>query len=84
MRVKIQDLAAAAELADMVGRVEVIGPDDALLGTFTPALRPGRMFPEFGVSNEEMDRRLNDPKSVWVSGDEVMARLRQLRKNADV
>ena len=54
-------------------------PDGLLLGHFTPAPRPGRMFPEFGVTDEEMDRRLNDPDATWVTGDAVMARLRSLR-----
>ena len=55
------------------------GPDGQLLGRFTPAPRPGMMFPELGVTDEEMDRRLNDPNAKWVTGDEVMARLRSLR-----
>jgi hypothetical protein len=80
MSVTIHDAAAVAVLASTTGvDVEVRGPDGLLLGRFTPAPRPGRMFPEFGVTDEEMDRRLNDPDGKWVTGEEVMARLRSLR-----
>ncbi len=59
--------------------IEILGPDGKLLGRFTPAPRPGMSFPEFGVTDEEMFSRLNDPNAKWVTGDEVMARLRSLR-----
>ena len=79
MSVTIHDAAAVAVLASTTGiDVEVRGPDGQLLGRFTPAPRPGRMLPEFGVTDEEMDRRLNDPEG-WVSAEEVNARLRELR-----
>lgn len=78
--INISDKATAAALAASVGtEIEVRGPDGQLLGRFTPAPRPGMMFPEFGVTDEEMFRRLNDPNAKWVTGDEVMARLRSLR-----
>lgn len=80
MTVTIRDEATATTLGQTVGNeVEVYGPDGRLLGRFTPAPRPGMMFPEFGVTDEEMDRRLNDPDATWVTGEEVMARLRSLR-----
>ncbi len=80
MSVTIHDAAAVAVLASTTGvDVEVRGPDGQLLGRFTPAPRPGMMFPEFGVTDEEMDRRLNDPEG-WVSAEEVNARLRELRR----
>ena len=82
MSVTIHDAATAATLADTTGMdVEVRRPDGLLLGRFTPAPRPGRMFPEFGVTDEEMDRRLNDPDG-WVTAEEVNARLRELRSHA--
>jgi len=80
MSVIIHDEASAATLGTTIGQeVEVYGPDGRLLGRFTPAPRPGMMFPELGVTDEEMDRRVNDPNAKWVTGDEVMARLRSLR-----
>jgi hypothetical protein len=80
MSVTIHDPTTAAALAQAIGaEIELRDPDGRLLGRFTPAPRPGMMFPEFGVTDEEMDRRLNDPSAKWVSGDEVMARLRALR-----
>lgn len=80
MSVTIHDPASVAALASTTGvEVEVRGPDGQLLGRFTPAPRPGMMFPEFGVTDEEMDRRLNDTDG-WVSAEEVNARLRELRR----
>ena len=80
MTVTIHDAAAVAALASTTGiEVEVRGPGGQLLGRFTPAPRPGMSFPELGITDEEMDRRLNDPNAKWVTGEEVMARLRSLR-----
>ncbi|WP_439621770.1 hypothetical protein [Gemmata sp.] len=80
MSVTINDPAAVSTLASVTGvEVEIRGPDGQLLGRFTPAPRPGMSFPELGVTDEEMERRLNDPNAKWVTGDEVMARLRSLR-----
>ena len=80
MSVTIRDQAAANTLGESVGyEVDVFGPDGRLLGRFTPAPRPGMSFPEFGVTDEEMDRRLNDPNAKWFTGEEVIARLRSIR-----
>ena len=76
----IHDAAAVAVLASTIGvEVEVRGPDGQLLGRFTPAPRPGMMFPELGITDDEMDRRLNDPNAKWMTGEEVVARLRSLQ-----
>ncbi|QDU19253.1 hypothetical protein [Urbifossiella limnaea] len=81
MSVTIPDPTSAAILARTTGvEVELRDADGQLLGRFTPAPRPGMMFPELGVTDEEMDRRLNDPNAKWVTGEEVMARLRALRE----
>lgn len=80
MTITVHDQATAAVMAAATGvELEVRGPNGELLGCFTPAPRPGMHFPEFGVTDEEMFRRLNDPNAKWVTGDEVMARLRSLR-----
>lgn len=80
MTITVRDEATAAALAAATGvELEVRGPNGELLGCFTPAPRPGMMFPELGVTDEEMFRRLNDPNAKWVTGEEVMARLRSLR-----
>ena len=80
MTVTIRDEATATVLAETVGSlVEVFGPDGRLLGRFTPAPRPGMMFPEFGMTDEEIERHDNDPNARWVTADEVAARLRSLR-----
>ena len=80
MAVTIRDEGSVAVLAAATGiEVEVRSPDGLLLGYFTPAPRPGMSFPELGVTDEEMDRLIADPNSVWVSGEQVMARLNSLR-----
>ena len=80
MSVTLPDVASAAVLAQTVGpEVEVFGPDGRLLGRFTPAPRPGMMFPEFGLTDEEIDRQDNDPNVKWVTAAEVEARLRELK-----
>jgi hypothetical protein len=80
MSVTITDAATLAALAAAKGPdLEVRGPDGQLLGRFTPAPRPGMMFPELGMTDEELDRIENDPNGKWVTADEVMARLRSLR-----
>jgi len=79
MSVTIPDAASAAVLAQTVGaEVEVFAPDGRLIGRFTPAPRPGMMFPELGMTDEELDRQENDPQAKWVTAEEVMARLRSL------
>ena len=83
MSVTLPDVASAAVLAQTVGpEVEVFGPDGRLLGRFTPAPRPGMMFPELGMTDEELERLENAPNAKWHTPDEVMARLRSLRKDA--
>lgn len=55
----------------------VYGPDGILLGQFQPTV-PGMSFPELGIPDEELDRRINDPNTKWVTGEDVMARLRAI------
>lgn len=85
MSVIIRDAHTVEALAQAVGaEIELRGPDGQLLGRFTPAPRPGMMFPEFGRSDEEIDQILNDPNTRWVSGEEVEARLRSLKGDSNV
>lgn len=85
MSLTITDPAILATLSTAVGLdLEIRGPYGQLLGRFTPAPRPGMHFPELGITDEEMDRRLNDPNAKWVSSVEVMARLNSLRDNRNV
>ena len=80
MSVTIRDAATVTALAETVGpQVDVYGPDGLLLGRFTPAPRPGMMFPELGMTDAELDGLENDPNAKWFTPDEVSARLRSLR-----
>jgi len=83
MSLTITDPATLAALSVATGpELEIRGPDGQLLGQFVPAPRPGMMFPELGITDDEMYRRLNDPLAKWVTGEEVMARLHSLRDAA--
>ena len=79
MSVTIRDAADAEALGSTVGpEVEVYGPTGQLLGRFTPAPRPGMTYPEFGLTDEELERRANDPDG-WVTAAQVEARLIELK-----
>jgi len=80
MTITVTDPALLATFLSSTGvDLELRSPDGQLVGVFTPAPRPGMSFPELGITDEEMYRRLNDPNAKWVTGDQVMARLRSLR-----
>jgi len=71
MVITVNDPATLATLTTATGvELEIRSPDGQLIGRFTPAPRPGMSFPELGVTDEEMDRRLNDPTG-WVTAEEV-------------
>jgi hypothetical protein len=83
MSVTISDETTALALARTVGpQVEVYGPDGRLLGRFTPAPRPGMMFPELGMTDAELDMLENDPNAKWFTTEDVSARLRSLQGGA--
>ena len=50
------------------------------IGRFVPTLEAELKV--FGLTVEEYNRRGNAPPSEWVSGDEVVAHLRSLRKES--
>ena len=83
MPVTISDSTTDAALRATTMPQDLFGLDGCLLGRFLPAVA-GIRFPELGVTDEEMDRRLAAPDDEWVSGDEVIARLRSLRERGDV
>jgi hypothetical protein len=72
----------AALVAVTEPQLELQGPDGQLLGRYTPEPRPGIMFPELGMTDEELDRLENNPNAKWHTADEVMARLRALQGDA--
>jgi hypothetical protein len=79
MSLTIHNPEDVAQLRTAVGAlIEVHGPDGTLLGKFTPAPRPGMMYPELGVSDAELRRRADDSDG-WVTSEVVEAKLRELR-----
>jgi hypothetical protein len=83
MAVQIHDEKAVAALSAATAPLELRAPDGRLLGQFIPVEPSKKMtYPEFGLTDEEWERRINDPNTRWYTADEVMERLRQLRKDA--
>lgn len=80
MPIIIADRQTATLLQSATRPEEVRTADGGLLGRFIPAPRPGMSFPELGLTDEELERRLNDPNAKWHTAAEVEARLRELRR----
>lgn len=78
MPVKISDPTTAEALGATATPQDLVGPDGRVLGRFLPTV-PGMRFPELGITDAELERRLNAPAADWVSGEQVLARLRSLR-----
>ena len=77
----IRDQQAIDTFAKALQPIEVKAPDGRVLGQFVPVEPSKKMtYPEFGMTDEELERRMNDPNVRWYTADEVMARVRQLRK----
>jgi len=83
MSEQINDQKAVAELAAATSPIELCAPDGRVLGQFVPVEPSKKMsFPEFGLTDEELDRIDNDPNQKWYTAEEVMARLRELTKKS--
>jgi hypothetical protein len=78
MSITILDESTAAALATASSPQDILGPNGVVLGQFIPASLPKVSFPEFGVTDEEIDRQLADPNERWFTPEEVMARLREI------
>jgi hypothetical protein len=77
----IHDRQAVDTLANAKEPIELKAPDGRVLGQFLPVEPSKKMsFPEFGMTDEELERLDNDPNLRWYTADEVMARLRELTK----
>ena len=49
-----------------------------MIGRFVPAPRPEMSCPETGISDEELERQINDPATTWVTPEDVTAHLREI------
>jgi hypothetical protein len=76
--IQINDLPTASNMASASGPEDIHGPEGQLLGRFIPAPKPGMSYPEIGLTDAELMRRLNDPNAEWCTPEEVMARLREI------
>jgi hypothetical protein len=83
MSVLVKDESLIASLSAMSSPSELHTPDGKVLGRFIPSPGKGKMsYPEFGMTDEELDARASRPDAKWYSADEVMARLRELTKDS--
>ena len=73
----ITDAALAARLSASATPQELLGPDGRMLGRYIPAIS-NMTFPETGLTDEELHRRLADPNG-WVTAEQVKAKLDELR-----
>ena len=79
MPIDVTDPAFAAKLAAARETVDVWSPDGELLGEFVP--RSKMKLPELTQADyDEMERRRLDPNEPRYTPEQVMARLRELRK----
>jgi hypothetical protein len=77
----INDPSAVRTFAMAKEPIELKSPDGRVLGQFVPAAPSKSIsFPELGITDEEFERRVNDRAVRWYTPEEVMARLRSLRK----
>jgi hypothetical protein len=78
----ISDQPTVTALTTATGPQDVRGPDGRLLGQFIPAPRAGMTYPELGLTDAELEQRLNDPNAKWHTPEEVMARLREIDRRS--
>jgi hypothetical protein len=77
----IEDRRAIEAFAEATQPIELRAPDGRLLGQFVPVEPSKKMsFPEFGMTDEEIERLDNDPNQEWYTPEQVMERLRELTK----
>jgi hypothetical protein len=75
MSITIADDRLVHDLSRTASPVEIRTQDGRVLGLFTPRAR----LCEPDISDEELDRLLNDPNTKWYTAAEVEAKLRELR-----
>ena len=80
MSITITDESTVVALSVINGPEELRSADGRLLGQFIPNPAAKMTCPEFGMTDEELRSQANNPNAVWYTADEVMERLRQLRK----
>jgi hypothetical protein len=80
MSILINDDATLANFSAASKPEDVLGRDGKLLGRFIPVNQPKMTFPEIGLTDEELDGRLNDSTAPTYTPEQVMARLRELRE----
>jgi hypothetical protein len=78
--IKIEDEKVLATMATAKNPELVQGPDGRFLGRFVPFGDKKVSFPEFGMTDEEIDAIDNDPTVKLYTADQVMERIRQLMK----
>jgi hypothetical protein len=80
MAISIRDQATREAMQSVTGQTVVYDESGQLLGFFTPRLMSDAEYAEHDITDEEIDQMLNDPNTTWCTAEDVMARLRSLRK----
>jgi hypothetical protein len=82
MPITINEETALATMTSAQTPEAVRAPDGRILGQFIPLGSRKMSCPEFGLTDEEMEAIDHRPDIIWRTPEEVMERLRQLRKDA--
>ena len=80
MPITISDESTVIALSVLNGPEELRSADGRLLGRFIPNPAAKMTYPEFGMTDEELNSRSKNPNAIWYTAEEVSERLRQLRK----
>ncbi len=80
MSITITDESTVVALSVINGPEELRSADGRLLGQFIPNPAAKMTYPEFGMTDEELNSRAKNPNAIWHTPAEVSERLRQLRK----
>lgn len=78
MQTVIVDEALTTKLEKANAPIEIVTRDGRRLGFFTPG-PPMKYDLDPKVSEEELQRRLNDPNGKWYTADEVAAKMKEWR-----
>ncbi|MBL8865989.1 MAG: hypothetical protein JNK93_10570 [Planctomycetia bacterium] len=77
MSVTITDATLLAQFRSG-STVEIKDETGHVIGQFVPTNAPKTGFPEFGVTVEELEQKMNNPNAKWYTPEQVMARLREI------
>jgi hypothetical protein len=81
MSITITDAALLAQFRSG-STLEIKDETGQVIGQFVPSDTHKTGFPEFGVTLEELEQKMNNPNAKWYTPEQVMARLREIDRFA--